>query len=283
MTTATIGGKNADNDTARATDALHMIRAEIDALQLRRWMGSRRLADDDHALHCLLKECFGDIAPKPFRLMLPRDGRRGALYGYARADAEELRGAASLFACPLQEKVLPPERLNSKPMPSAWQAGRRLGFEVRVRPIVRLQRDLVRVPEGKLRLFRQDKRNGEREFKPRPGVECDAFQYEAIMYPKGGMKRSREEVYRDWLQKRFEQKGGATLDMDSVKLVSFRRTRAVRKLRGRHSEGPDALMRGELEITDGEKFGELLASGIGRHKAYGYGMLLLRPANSRIG
>ena len=278
MTTALI----ADKDTEATTSTLYFVRADIDALQFRRWMGSRRLVDDDHAMHCLLVECFGDIAPKPFRLMLPRDGRRGMLYGYSRADSDELRDSANMYACPLQSKAMPPSGLDSKPMPSEWQPGRRLGFEVRIRPIVRLQRELDRVPEGKLRRFRQDRRNGEIEFKPRPGAECDAFQYEAIMYPKRGMKRSREEVYRDWLRKRFEQKGSATLDMDSVKLVSFHRTRAVRKLRGRHSEGPDTLMRGELEITDGEKFAQLLSSGIGRHKAYGYGMLLLRPAASRI-
>ena len=90
----------------------------------------------------------------------------------------------------------------------------------------------------------------------------------------------RESVYREWLQARFENKGGAVLDVDSAKLVSFRRTRAIRKLHSRYSEGPDALMRGELEITDGAKFAEMLAGGIGRHKAYGYGMLLLRPASS---
>ena len=36
-------------------------------------------------------------------------------------------------------------------------------------------------------------------------------------------------------------------------------------------------MSGALTITDGEKFAQLLARGIGRHRAYGYGMLLLRP------
>ncbi|MYA01031.1 MAG: type I-E CRISPR-associated protein Cas6/Cse3/CasE [Chloroflexi bacterium] len=277
MTTAPISENN--EDAASSARTLYLARAEIDGLELRRWMGSRRLIDDDHAMHCLLSECFGDIAPKPFRLMLPRDGRKGTLYGYSRADADELRDAASLFACPLQERVLPLASLDSKPMPSEWQTGRRLGFEVRARPIVRLQRDIDRVPEGKLRLFRQGRRNGEIEIKPRRGVECDAFQYEALMHRNGEMKRSRETVYRDWLQKRFENKGGATLGMDSVNMVSFRRTRAIRKLHRRYSEGPDALMRGELEITDCEKFGELLANGIGRHKAYGYGMLLLRPAS----
>ena len=287
MTTALM----ADKDTAPATATLHMIRADIDALQFRRWMGSRRIVDDDHAMHCLLTECFGvsynadcnpeGIAPRPFRLMLPRDGRRGTLYGYSRADADALREMASVCACPLQEKAMSPASIDSKPMPSEWQTGRRLGFEVRIRPVVRLQRELDRVPRGKLRLFREIARSGKREYKLRPGAECDAYQHEAMMYPKGEMKRSRETVYAEWLQKRIECKGGAALDLETVKMASFRRTRAVRKLHQRYSEGPDALMRGELEITDGAKFAEILAGGIGRHKAYGYGMLLLRPAVSR--
>ena len=66
--------------------------------------------------------------------------------------------------------------------------------------------------------------------------------------------------------------------MESAELRSFQRTRAVRKLRARHSEGPDAVMRGVLTITDAAAFTALLAQGIGRHRAYGYGMLLLRPA-----
>ena len=37
-------------------------------------------------------------------------------------------------------------------------------------------------------------------------------------------------------------------------------------------------MRGILAITDPTAFADLLARGVGRHRAYGYGMLLLRPA-----
>ena len=36
-------------------------------------------------------------------------------------------------------------------------------------------------------------------------------------------------------------------------------------------------MQGNLTITEPEKFACLLARGVGRHRAYGYGMLLLRP------
>ena len=256
MTTAII----ADKDTAKATGVLHMVRADIDALQFRRWMGSRQLVDDDHAMHCLLTECFGkdrNIRPQPFRLIIPRAGRGGTLYGYSRADADELRDTANLFACPLQEKALPLASLDSKRMPSTWQVGRRLGFEVRIRPVVR-------------------------RYKAPRNIERDAFLNEAIKHSdRHGMERagrSREKVYREWLQKRFEQKGGAALNVGSAKLVSFRQTRAIRNLHQRHSEGPDVLMRGEVEITDEAKFGDMLANGIGRHKAYGYGMLLLRPA-----
>ena len=92
------------------------------------------------------------------------------------------------------------------------------------------------------------------------------------------MTRTREQVYAEWLSARFEQKGGATLELDSVKLVSFQRTRAHRKLRARHTEGPDAVMRGVLTVTDPEAFASTLAQGIGRHRSYGFGMLLLRPA-----
>ena len=67
---------------------------------------------------------------------------------------------------------------------------------------------------------------------------------------------------------------------ERIKLVSFQRTRAIRKLHARHSEGPDAVMRGILTITDAAAFSNLLARGVGRHRAYGYGMLLLRPARA---
>ena len=44
---------------------LQMIRAEVDLREFQRWMGNKRLQDPDHAMHCLLTECFGDLAPSP--------------------------------------------------------------------------------------------------------------------------------------------------------------------------------------------------------------------------
>lgn len=246
--------------TAGATierDVLQMIRAEINVRDFHRWMGVRLLADPDHAMHCLLTECFGDLAPRPFRLIVPRGGSTGVLYGYGPYGTDALREASAICADPLQCRVIPPEKLNSKEMPTQWQIGKRLGFETRVRPIVRRSR----------------------RAEDRPSGECDAFLWEALLQPMGGMKRSREEVYTGWLSDQFNRIGGARLDIERTKLVSFKRSRAIRRLGARYTEGPDALVRGTLTIIDPVGFRGLLARGVGRHRAYGYGMLLLRPAS----
>ena len=237
---------------------LYMIRADISVRDFQRWMGSRRLQDADHAMHCLLTECFGELAPKPFRAMFPRGGVKGPLYGYAAADADTLRDAAGTFACPLQAQVIPEGSLDSKPMPAEWAVGKRLGFEVRIRPTRRLHRPLG--ADGKLRI-----------------VERDAFLMQAL--DDAQETRSREEVYRKWLRERLRKCGAASLN--TANLQSFQRTRSYRKRNAtRYNEGPDALMRGDLTVDDGAAFAKLLTEGIGRHRAYGYGMLLLRPAGS---
>ena len=237
---------------------LQMIRAEIDLRYFERWMGSRGLQDPDHAIHCLLTECFGDLAPKPFRLVRPRRRATGVLYGYGTANDERLRDEATVFADPLQSRVLPMNRIDSKPMPLTWQAGRRVGFETRVRPVVRGSR-----------------RGGN----PKAG-ERDAFLAEAVLHPPQGMQRSREEVYVEWLANQMERRG-SHLEAQHASLISFRRKRAIYRLHGPSSEGPDVIIRGMLTITDGAAFANLLARGVGRHRAYGYGMLLLRPARQQ--
>ena len=236
---------------------INMIRADVSMRDLHRWMGTRRLRDPDHAFHCLLTESFGiDLAPKPFRLIAPRAGARGTLYGYGNADVAALREASSLYACPLQARVIPAGSLNSKPMPTKWQVGKRLGFEVRIRPTRRLKRPKENGGESHI-------------------AERDAFLMQAL--DEKNVTRNREEVYREWLSERLNARGGAELDVNQTYLMSFQRTRAFRKLRARYSEGPDVVMRGVLTVTDANTFIGLLARGIGRHRAYGYGMLLLRP------
>jgi CRISPR system Cascade subunit CasE len=41
--------------------------------------------------------------------------------------------------------------------------------------------------------------------------------------------------------------------------------------------GPDAVFNGQLQIADPVAFAALVARGVGRHRAFGFGMLLLKP------
>lgn len=241
------------------TQALQMIRGSVDMRSFQHWAGSRQTMsrqtfDEGYAMHCFLAGVFGELAPQPFRLIIPRGkgNRRGVFYGYGSAEVEALRGAAAQFADPLQARVLPSADLDGKPMPATWQAGTRLGFEILTRPTVRRARG-----------------------SGNPGAEIDAFQREAERYPPGAMPRSREEVYKDWLSAQFQRHGGA--ELESASLVSFQRTRSMRALKRMPFEGPTALLRGTITVTGGNDFTRLLARGVGRHRAYGYGMLLLRP------
>jgi CRISPR system Cascade subunit CasE len=40
------------------------------------------------------------------------------------------------------------------------------------------------------------------------------------------------------------------------------------------------LFSGQLQVNDGDAFARLVTSGIGRHRSFGFGMLLLRPVQS---
>ena len=65
-------------------------------------------------------------------------------------------------------------------------------------------------------------------------------------------------------------------EVTQTRIVRFERSAAIRN--GLRREGPDVTFHGELVIRDGDALAERLARGVGRHAAYGYGMLLLRPS-----
>ena len=152
-------------------------------------------------------------------------------------------------------------------MPSIFAEGMRLGFDLRVRPIRRLGEDLKNPQSGKTMS---------------KGSEVDVYFLDAVRKsPDGwhdvgkdnsGSGRTRESVYRDWLGERF---AGAA-EIEECQLAAFRRTRTLRG-DGLGPEGPDASLHGILVVRDCKAFAQILRSGVGRHRAYGYGMLLLRP------
>lgn len=268
---------------------LHMMSLPVNLRELRRLGAVHGLGlDEGRALHHLLAETFGKGAIQPFRLMPGRNGAiLASLYGYTQRDKASLQESARETAPPESALVFDLERLAVKTMPEEWSMGRRLAFDIRVRPVKRLVKPL----EATTSATRRAALKGQEKGPIAKGAEVDAYLVaRARANPDEkkdeardeGNGPSREDVYRLWLAERLR---GATLDVAATRLVSYERAGARRSPAGgagRASDvtGPDVIFHGELTIADPRMFEETLRQGVGRHKAYGYGMLLLRPARS---
>jgi len=238
----------------------HLIRARLHPPAMLRFAGDAGVdaRDPGYLVHLLLRRVFGGRAPQPFHL--EESARHPLLWGYAEADAAEL-GERLALADPLAAGAFVSGSLASRPMPASFPPGRRLGFRLRASPVVRRRREDGRV------------------------LELDVFLARALDRPREEAV-VREEVYRDWLARRLDE-GGARLQV--VRMVRFLQVPLVRRTGGGRphplpspggglARRPDAIFEGVLEVVDPERFAARLRRGIGRHRAFGYGMLLLRPA-----
>lgn len=254
----------------------HLVRTHVDLRALNIFAARQGKLDDDlgYALHLALRRRFGTYAPQPFRLMdIDSTSREHLpLLGYC-PDPAALSMPPSLpdpdgdwTVKPALSEVFP-EPFEAKAMPAEWSEDMTLRFEVRLRPVVRLKAG-IEAPSD---------RSGKRAHGFEAGSEVDAFLAEALRDTKrdalAQAGRTREAVYAEWLATRLD--GVAALR--DITMISFRRSVAIRG--GRRTEGPEAVMRGILTIRDGPAFAKLVAQGIGRHRAFGFGMLLLRPGS----
>lgn len=264
------------------TPPVHLVRTRIDRLALSLFAARTGTLDDDlgYAVHLALRRRFGAAGPQPFRLMDPDDANPGVqrLLAYAvdpaalamppalpdpDGDWPDVAAVAGVFSEPFE----------ARSMPRDWPVGTVLQFDLRLRPVRRHRR------HGPLVQAMRQQRG-----KPPVGVERDVFQLAVEGLERGIHDETREGVYARWLAERL----APAAHLEDARLAAFARTRLLRGAdgggdrgrRGRGTEGPDASMSGRLRIVDGPAFGELLARGIGRHRAFGFGMLLLRPAGA---
>lgn len=246
---------------------LYLLHTQPDAHLLSAWMARYRTHDLGDALHGLLRAAFGAHAPQPFRYL---DEHRGLL-AYTPLDAQAMAEQVAL-ADDLAARTLGLGACSAhagyrlRPFPTQWAQGQVLGFEVRVRPTVR---------------------SGQKE--------QDAFWHAVIQAggPQGAAVQ-REAIYAQWLREQLAVREGAPLqpwqgavELLDAQLSAFARGTVVRRTqpiagqprKGRAIEGTDATLTGRLRVTDPAAFAHLLARGVGRHRAYGFGMLLLhRPS-----
>jgi CRISPR system Cascade subunit CasE len=244
-----------------SSESINLMHTQPDPQRLAAWAARHRLLDREgdlgYALHALLHAAFGEHAPQPFRYL---DAEQGLL-AYTGLDATRLAQLAAL-ADPDVAAALGLGQtyqhggMNVRAFPTQWAVGHTLGFEVRVRPIIR---------EGKT------------------GRERDAFLDAAEKAQGGALDRS--EVYVQWLRDLLARQGGA--ELVDARLTRYQQLGVTRKSQKgstddvRHSRlvsGPDAVLAGQLRVSNSHAFSQLLASGLGRHRAFGFGLLMLRPA-----
>lgn len=230
-----------------------MIHLEIKTSALVYWARQSKLslADKDYLIHAAMRLSFGSKAPQPFEVF-DSGGRALKVLGYADCTGTELVEEMVSAAEPMLHEVISPDSVRSKNMPESWSVGRTLGFRVRFCPISRRSGE-----DGKI-------------------VERDAFLAACERTPDEAI--DRETVYANWLMERFKAFGGAeilNMRMKSFRLNEFRRKdkgRTLRKL-----TRPESVFDGVLKVSDSGGFASMLREGIGRHKAFGFGAVLLRP------
>ena len=228
-----------------------MIHLEINRRALVFWARQSKLSltDGDYLAHAAMRLSFGNKAPQPFEVF---NGDRMSVLGYADSTASELIEEMEMAAEPVFHEIIPSSTVRSKEMPVSWPEGRSLGFRVRFCPISR--------------------RSGEND----KIVERDAFLAACERTPEEQL--DRESVYSGWLAERFDAYGGAEIldmRMKSFRLKEFRRKNKTRTLS--KMTRPEVIFDGILRVSDSNAFASMLREGIGRHKAFGFGAILLRP------
>ena len=250
--------------------------------------GRPRDTEMGYALHAALTGLFGVQSPRPFAI--PAMGRRGRrltalesrggrldLFGYTRVPVDTLQSLAQLAADELRATINW-EGARSKPMPSRWPKDLRLSFDLRACPVRRIMKPITTPERPNLPATTICK-----------GKEVDAFQVAAARASARGELPTRDQVYIEWLKERLvprpERPQAVALVPNSVRVEAYRSVRLLRRPRGENGRRspqwltrPDVRYTGLLDIVSPDTFSDLLASGVGRHCGFGFGMLLLKPA-----
>jgi CRISPR system Cascade subunit CasE len=222
------------------------------------------VADEGAVLHAGLSELFAkssDRAEIPLHVFAVDDlraataGQPDALFLLAYSGVDSVALASAMG--PRRSEIV--RHCETREMPT-FAVEQRLAFRTRVCPIARTRRPGERPRE----LDRKGK------VKHR---EVDAFIH-ATLTATNEVKVDREAVYMRWLGRELQRDGGSTLN--AARLLEFKRE-LMRRHGGARIERPNAVLEGDLTVRDPVAFRALLARGVGRHRAFGFGMLLLRP------
>jgi CRISPR system Cascade subunit CasE len=265
-------------------DDLHLVRLILDRRALFRSAAQQHLhaVDDGYAIHAGLARLFAtgsDPSAVPFQAFAVDDTYREAqrhpelifLLAYSDCNEGELLSRMNSLSTQMVRQCA------SRKVPMLT-TGTSATFRVRTCPVVRTKQagDHGLRTDGK-------GRTKSREVDAWLAHRLPTWQAEPPSKEAPTRVRIAEEweerqaVYRGWLEKELMRDGAASLH--DCTMAAFQRVRMHRKAGPRSGiERPDVLLEGHLRVEQPLAFHQLLRRGIGRHRAFGFGMLLLRPA-----
>lgn len=217
--------------------------------RLNLWAASRGIRQKDGgdylgcALHALTSEALGHLRLMTYRAMGVSAGRPFAqLYGYATISGAELEKIARRCSPPEHWGVIDFRQYAEREIKPDFQRGEIVRINVLTRPVA-MSRFFSR---GRWR------------------KEVDVA--DLLIERDGRNPADRDWIYGEWLAQRLSAAGDLLSE-------GFE----VRHVREAGPAGVNAVLEGDVKIRDPAALFDLLHSGIGRSRAYGHGMLILRP------
>ena len=229
----------------------------------------RTQTTQNYLVHAAMGELFGEHSPKPFWIdPQSADTRQIRVLGYTDAPQEALLSHAEMFATPSRYKLLDKNNVLTKKMPSLMR-GLTLSFDTWAVPTIRKgSAGSVESPSGQTYSWVE-------------GQEVDYFLDRTW---HEGEDVTRPDAYDRWVQHQFDVRDTGAKLQGPTSISAFKeeqmsrrshdKTRIMKTLARR----PVAAFHGTVAVTDPAAFQNFLASGIGRHKTFGYGMMKLRAA-----
>lgn len=233
---------------------LYMLQLELEPRPLYDWARQIGITavDRGYLAHSAMRAAFGKAAPQPFAIFGNARNPRLKVLGYSQSSKDALLSGLAL-AEPVLTEIFPEVAMLEKTMPSVFPQDGELAFSVECCPVTRMT-----TPTGKV-------------------CEKDAFLAACDARPEGGVDRA--DVYTAWMATELARNGAAEMRQGAMR--GFRLFAPVRRSNGkgarRIGQRPRAALTGVLRVRDPSAFSVLLARGVGRHRAFGLGMLLLRP------